>query len=68
MTFKLLNKKGRGFEPRPWGFTGYLQTIRISLSLPQPELEERLIATVREKNKQPSFIIHKNRIVYKSKQ
>jgi hypothetical protein len=72
MTFKLLvvnavigKKKGRGFEPRPWEFTGYMQTIRISLSLPQPELEERLVATVIEKSKVSSFIIHKEKIVYK---
>jgi hypothetical protein len=59
-------KKGRGFEPRPWGFTGYLQTIRISLSLPQPELDERLVAAVIEKSKVPLFIIHKEKIVYKN--
>jgi hypothetical protein len=37
----------RGLE----GFTGYFQTIRISLSLPQPKLEEQLRVAAIEKSK-----------------
>jgi hypothetical protein len=60
------NKKGRGYEPRPWEFTGYFQTIRISSSPPQPELEECLQVAVIERSKGALFVFHKERVCSKS--
>jgi hypothetical protein len=62
------NKKGRGYEPRPWGFTGYLPTIRISSSLPQPALEECLRVAVIERSKGSLFVFHKEGVFSKSYQ